>query len=562
MVSEKNDRLWTLPVEIALEIFSYLSIFKVWELQLVSRRWRSMLSSETFMRHTLARLEIPDPAESVRDAPSVTKDSLESRLRHLQATLRCRPFTASLWLEKLPSVDNHAMQGFPLRRHQLTGRRVAYIRSERRNGGEVVVRDLVTGEKTTLRGEARENLAGLTLTDTLAAFVSCSGVLYICRLSHLWEPPARVRLPSAQVIDLVGDGAKVAVLLRTSQMASYGSLLVYSLGHGLKGYRFALQQDHGRDLIPQRLFMDSIEHSVHVFSCSNQAREMGFSRLRRYGALGHVRFCLVDGQDLELRSQSVKTMCQGAWFYISEVDPFGFKGKLALSLSFDREELSDLKGGRPYIVFDAKSGRFSKALDYARGERAPMRLWKYKSFRQSPRFPGFHVFDGKLGFEGNHVSKSAFVPTSSSWLIYPSCQASGAEIELKVYTEHLMPDEAYDSFIGDDNVQHRYMINDTFMIIVQERMRAERSNRWTGFLVFCLDENVQLAGGQDTGLWPVDRDQWLKFARAKCCSWELCRASGRVTSSDDLWDDPPHYALDDSSRDAPEDPLDDPLDND
>jgi len=142
-ISERHDIAHRLPIELFQAIFSDLPLFSAWRLQLVSRRWRTVLSSVDFL---LARLGqegrlprlYPTLGEQTADV------TLRRAVRDMQAERLGRPFQSSSLSVPLNALIQrtyeHMMAGIALDKHTL-----AYIVKENGRHSEVITRILLTG---------------------------------------------------------------------------------------------------------------------------------------------------------------------------------------------------------------------------------------------------------------------------------------------------------------------------------------------------------------------------------------------------------------------------------
>lgn len=197
-MSEQNDILTKLPVELALHVFSHLDLWAVWRLQTVSKRWRDRLSSTEFLRSAILRWRSHGASEAAPSAPSIHERSLDSSVRHIRAFQEGRPFT---WQALRPEGRIESVQ--------LCGQHLAYMLHDdgTRDARAVTVRDLCTGVVETYRDEARETIDEVILTTTLIAFKPLnSRIVYWKRLDDRTKALQKLQLPSAQTLALGGDG--------------------------------------------------------------------------------------------------------------------------------------------------------------------------------------------------------------------------------------------------------------------------------------------------------------------------------------------------------------------
>ena len=213
-VSEKNDIVPALPLELILQIFSHLHIQDAWSLQLVNRKWHKTLSSEVFLRTALARWDTHDPSDSGRSVDAIAKDTIRDRDRHMHALKHARPFTVA-HIEDSGSVLPGLHPQLSQSKFDLKGDLVAYISSQFGNGDAVVIRNLITGALSTLRGDARERILSVILTTSVVAFVTFDGCLYVAQLSDKthWPSTTRIQLPSSLVRGSGGHNGTVVLAM-------------------------------------------------------------------------------------------------------------------------------------------------------------------------------------------------------------------------------------------------------------------------------------------------------------------------------------------------------------
>ena len=226
-----------LPVELILEIFSYLPLFDAWRLQRVNERWRAVLSQERFRSATVVRYDTHDAADSV----AAPHSSIESKFRHVRALRLGRAFSLAIYDDKnsisIARGSKHSMSLVGLKRDT-----IAYARNYEGAARDVVVRNLVTGNITIVSGEARETIGGLIFTSSLLAFVPVTGGrLYVKETTHDGRPVIAHRLPSSTVRPLTGDEKMVALLLPGESPGS-STVAVLRLDSGsLKAFQVAHQ---------------------------------------------------------------------------------------------------------------------------------------------------------------------------------------------------------------------------------------------------------------------------------------------------------------------------------
>lgn len=217
MISKLNDPLAILPVELVIEILSHLPILDAWRLQLVGKRWHSLLSSERVLRANLTRWESHNPADSTRNPPETIKQSIKSKVRNMQALRLGCPFSKTNFRCELPPrYSVHQIVA-------LKGSRIAYLA----NSNSVSVQELVTGDYFSIQGHAREAIHSLALGSDVVAFTTHSGKLYAGDISRPDASLGSVRLPSAGVVAMHVDMGLVGLLLNKGRTVSGDSCLLH-----------------------------------------------------------------------------------------------------------------------------------------------------------------------------------------------------------------------------------------------------------------------------------------------------------------------------------------------
>ena len=90
ILSELQDPMAVLPLELILCIFGYLDLNDTWRLRSVCRRWNSGLCREALENDALTRFQSHQPSESGRDVHDMP-DNRQLQIRHLQAVQSHRP---------------------------------------------------------------------------------------------------------------------------------------------------------------------------------------------------------------------------------------------------------------------------------------------------------------------------------------------------------------------------------------------------------------------------------------------------------------------------------------
>lgn len=215
MVSKRNDPMAVLSLDLIIEIMSHLPVFESWRLQVVGKRWRTLLSSETMLRASLVGWETHSVSDCAKIPHQAEKESIRTKVRHIQAVRLGCPFSFHRMLYKPPTIIRPSEQVIALK-----GSRLAWISAAAREGHSVLVKHLVTGDLTTIRGDARETINNICLGANVLAFVTYSGKLYAQDLSDPINPPRSVRLPSATAHAMYVDEWMVGMLLNSNKSVS------------------------------------------------------------------------------------------------------------------------------------------------------------------------------------------------------------------------------------------------------------------------------------------------------------------------------------------------------
>jgi len=194
-------------VELVLIIFTHLDAFDVWRLRSVSKRWLSLLTSAPVVRAALSRWDTHHESDSARSRQETASDSLESKVRHVQAFRLGRPFSSVI----VGATGGYSrltnMTGAPkkIESLRLQGHHIAWT-EDRHGDRAIILHNLRSGVSSTMRTESRELPRHIVLTMELLAFTS-RDVLYTRSLPKSDEGRLQQhRLPSATEGPLGGDG--------------------------------------------------------------------------------------------------------------------------------------------------------------------------------------------------------------------------------------------------------------------------------------------------------------------------------------------------------------------
>lgn len=212
LISDTRDPFYNLPIELLVYIFDFLHPYDVWSKRIICRRWNDILSSDNFTRTALNRFETHDPEDSAVSPENHASSSPMLALRHTLALRNGRPFSYVNYGDQFAFLPNSHPIAHQLR---LKGKHIAYLRGnpDTREGTNVVIRDLITGETTSLCGTAREKVMSIELSTNIVAFFTYTGTVYITSLLALPDSLRAVRLPSSKIHAAYADRGLLACLL-------------------------------------------------------------------------------------------------------------------------------------------------------------------------------------------------------------------------------------------------------------------------------------------------------------------------------------------------------------
>jgi hypothetical protein len=283
LISDTRDPFFNLPTDILLYLFDFFHPFDVWSKRVICRRWNNVLSSDTFTHAALNRFATHDPADSALDPGTQSTEKLA--LRHIQALRNGRPFSYVNISDNFAFLPTSHPVAHQLR---LKGKHIAYLRgdAETREGTTVVVRDLTTGEVTSLCGNAREKIMSIELTSDIVAFFTYVGTVYVVPLLNLTASLEPIRLPSSSI---VATGAGHGVLACVFGGVAALIVVVHDTSKR-KSTSFDLEDSY--DLIYRSrdsyaILPDSDKRFADVFSSSEQIRDSKLHvKVSRYSLTG------------------------------------------------------------------------------------------------------------------------------------------------------------------------------------------------------------------------------------------------------------------------------------
>ncbi|KAF2814073.1 uncharacterized protein BDZ99DRAFT_410387 [Mytilinidion resinicola] len=201
------DIVGSLPVEIVIQIFGYLEISTPFQLQRVSRRWQTVLSSPDVLRGLLClqgfNIALPTGLPLLGESPDVSHDYLHCRkTAEVVHRFQTGAFAKSLIVGLPPGVDCSVT-------YSSFEDNIAWPAYD---NCAVTVLNLPSGKSLSLTGEAREKIALVALSDQLVAFFTFTGIWYACDL--VTGQRKSFRLPSARVPVFSCRGKTIAGVLR------------------------------------------------------------------------------------------------------------------------------------------------------------------------------------------------------------------------------------------------------------------------------------------------------------------------------------------------------------
>jgi hypothetical protein len=377
LISDTRDPFYNLPTELLICIFDFLHPYDVWSKRLICRRWNNVLSSDDFTRTALNRFETHDPTDSALDPETHASSSNMLALRHTLALRNGRPFSYVNYGDQFAFLPNARQVA---RKLQLKGKYIAYLRGnpETGEGNAVVVRDLVTGESTSLCGTAREKIMAIELSTDIIAFFTYVGTVYVASLLNLSDPLRSVRLPSSTIYSAYADRGTLACLLggasgvtvfihdtETRKSTSFTHPKSACCGESEAVHSFAM-------------LVNSHDKVIDIFSLVNSKNELKLDiKVVRYSLTGEHKAheCLTIWHGIE-RFQHLS---------LSQASPTGERGLYQLKLN--SEIVSSPKTLCGTILFDANFGPNTVTLKLVdKGLRNTM-LWKDRRYRtESDRF--------------------------------------------------------------------------------------------------------------------------------------------------------------------------------
>jgi hypothetical protein len=368
LISDTRDPFYNLPTELLICIFDYLHPYDVWSKRLISRRWNDVLSSDKFTGTALSRFETHDPADSALDPETHASSSHMLQIRHMLALRNGRPFSYVNYKGRFAFKPDTSPVGHQL---QLKGKHIAYLwgNAKTRDGDTVVVRDLITGEATSLRGIAREKIMLIALSTDIIAFFTYVGTVYVASLLALPDPPQSIRLPSSKIYATYADQGILACLLEgasglTVLIHDNGTRKSTSFSHDRRVYCVGEEED----VHCHQVLVNSCDRVVDIFSVLNSNVDMKIHvRVARYSFAGELTTldCLTIYHGLE----NQRNLSLGSAL------PTGERGLFQLDLS----SAHNMPSGT--ILFDTTFDPNAVTLKLVDKNQCSTTIWKDRRYR-------------------------------------------------------------------------------------------------------------------------------------------------------------------------------------
>lgn len=308
-------------------------------------------------------------------------------LRHTLALRNGRPFSYVNYEDQFAFLPNSQPIAHQFR---LKGKHIAYLRgnADTREGTTVVIRDLVTGEATSLCGTAREKIMLIELSTDIVAFFTYVGTVYVASLINPPDSLRAVRLPSSTIHATYTDRWTLACLLgATSGITVFihdtETRKSTAFTHHRKAYC-----DESEDAHDHAVLANSTDKLVDVFSVVNSRVEPKLHvKVVRYSFAGErkAHACLTFWHDTK-NFQHVS---------LGQVLPTGERGLYQLILGSERHE--KLWG---VILFDASFDPDSVTLKLVERYLRNTILWKDRLYRVERSFVLIDTARRRAPFDG------------------------------------------------------------------------------------------------------------------------------------------------------------------
>ena len=366
LISDTRDPFYNLPTELLIYLFDFLHPYDVWSKRRICRRWNNILSSDNFTRTALNRFETHDPEDSAVSPENLASSSHMLAQRHIQALRIGRPFSYVNYGDRFAFLPDSYPIADQLR---LKGKHIAYLRGnpDSYEGTNVVLRDLVTGETTSLCGTAREKIMLIELSTNIVAFFTYTGTVYIALLPALPDSLRAVRLPSSKIHAAHADRRLLACLLGgTSGLTVFihdaETRKSTSFSYHRHEYCDETEEEHCHAVL-----INSHDKCIDILSVVNSTDELKLHvRVTRYSLAGERR-----SQDRLIIWHGIKNI---SYTTLGPALPTGERGLYQLALSVPYQLCGT-------VLFDTNFTPNTATLKLIdRGVLNPM-IWKDRVYR-------------------------------------------------------------------------------------------------------------------------------------------------------------------------------------
>ena len=293
-------------------------------------------------------------------------------LRHTLALRNGRPFSYVNYGDQFAFLPNSNTVSHQLR---LKGKHIAYLRgnADTCEGTTVVIRDLVTGETTSLCGTAREKIVLIELSTDIVAFFTYTGTVYVASLLGPPDSLRAVRLPSSKVYAAHADRGLLTCLL-----GGMSGLNVFIHDTGTrKSTSFSYHRheycDKNEDDHCHTVLINSRNKCIDVLSVVNSTDELKLHvKVVRYSLAGERTL-----QDRLTIWHGVQNLPPAT---LGPILPTGERGLFQLALSVDGQWYAT-------VLFDADFNPNTNVLKMIDRNVRNIMLWKDRLYRIDPNPP-------------------------------------------------------------------------------------------------------------------------------------------------------------------------------
>ncbi|KAF2167921.1 hypothetical protein M409DRAFT_22067 [Zasmidium cellare ATCC 36951] len=489
----KNDPLHILPIEVVIQITTYLRFEDVWRYQSVSRQWRFILSTDEVLKSAVARWYTHSAEDSARSSGTTPP---RAKAIHIQALRTGLPFTTRI-IEApykgdrgVDVVTSQVDQSFALKGH-----RIAYANQPFYDSPYVTVHDLISGEKSHHRTTAREHVCCITLTSTLIAYLNFQGKLYAQSLSDTSLDPTQLRLPSSSYSAFTADGDFCAIAFEASHEQYTVALYDHRQQH-LKELVFPCPQLHGREdhevAFPVAMLLNAKEETIDMF-CVRMLAVDEAPRLHDV-YFEHRRYSFA-GDELHAshyHRTAIGPMKRQHHLPCADMHPTGDEGVYLFRASIMYAHTKDFQHSLPFnivLCFDRRKGQLEERYftgeilvprtvekGYDPDEPIDFILWKDTHIRAHP---------GHLEFSTENADVQASLSLDEDR--YETLEANYDPRNRRF----LLPTSTNSS-----PRDHNLFINDTFLVLVTEEFFKGTRDIY----VYCFDPGLECEGFVDAGV--------------------------------------------------------------